>query len=554
MKTKGQKIVYLCAIAIIIVLLVIGATSGKDLTGTLWSLMPPFVAIGLALISKETFSSLFIGCFVGAIIYSNFNLWDAICNVIGPDIGITYSLTDAWNMGIIVFLVILGILVNLVNRGGGSAAFGRWAQGHIKTRAGAQLITMLLGTIIFIDDYFNCLTVGSVMRPVTESHHISRAKLAYLIDATAAPVCMLVPVSSWGAAVSGYVTENVLEAGHTGIELFLCQIPYNYYCLGTLFMIIIISILNIDYGPMLEHEYNAQVKNDLFTTPERPFEGADDYEEGAAKSNVLDLLFPIIILIISCVCSMVWTGGFFDGEPFLDAFANCDAAYGLSIGGIIALIITFAWFWVRKAIPFSESFSSVPKGFQQMAEPILILTFAWTLKNFTDGIGSTDYVNSLLVGAENLQAFLPALIFVIACVIAFATGTSWGTIGIMVPIVCAAFDPVTQWDLLQVGLAGACAGGVCGDHCSPISDTTIMASAGSHCFHLNHVTTQLPYAGTVIAVSFVAFIIAGFIQNAIVCLLIDFALMFVVLLAIKAVVGKKHADKLAEIKAANAAR
>ncbi|MCQ2555262.1 MAG: Na+/H+ antiporter NhaC family protein [Clostridia bacterium] len=549
---KGQRIAYLIALAVIVVLLVIAATSGNDLYGTLWSLMPPFVAIGLALISKETFSSLFLGCFVGALLFSNFNIWNTVCNLIGPDVGITAQLCDAWNMGILVFLVLLGILVSLVNRGGGSAAFGRWAKKNIKTRCGAQLITMLLGVIIFIDDYFNCLTVGSVMRPVTESHKISRAKLAYLIDATAAPVCMLVPVSSWGAAVSGYVTDNVLEAGHTGIELFLSQIPYNYYCLGTLFMIIVISVLNIDYGPMFEHEYNAQVKNDLFTTPERPYEGADDYEEGASKSSVLDLIVPIIVLIISCVFSMVYTGGFFEGVDFLTAFADCDAAYGLTIGGLISLVVTFAWFWVRGGIDFVDSFHSIPKGLQQMAEPILILTFAWTLKSFTDGMGSSDFVNALLANADTLQKFLPAIIFVLACVIAFATGTSWGTIGIMVPIVCSAFDPVNQWTLLQIGLAASCAGGVCGDHCSPISDTTIMASTGAHCFHLNHVTTQMTYAVTVIAVSFVSFIIAGFVQNAAICLIINFALVLAVLLVIKSIVNRKYADKIAEIKAANA--
>ena len=553
MEKKSTRVTYLVAWAVIIVLLVIAAVTKPDgVYGTLWSLMPPFVAIGLALISKETFSSLFFGILVGALLFSNFAPWATVCNLIGPDMGITSVLTDSWNMGIVVFLVILGVLVNLMNRGGGSAAFGRWAKKTVKSRCAAQLITMGLGVLIFIDDYFNCLTVGSVMRPVTESHKISRAKLAYIIDATAAPVCMLIPVSSWGAAVSSYVTDNVIEAGHTGIELFVSQIPYNYYCLLTLVMIITISLLNIDYGPMLTHEYNAQVKDDLFTTPERPFAGADDYEEGAGRSSVADLLVPIVVLIICCVCGMIWTGGFFDGVGFLDAFAECDAAYGLTIGGIVSLLFTFIWFWLRKAIKFTESFSSIPEGFKQMVEPILILTFAWTLKSMTDNLGSTDFVNSVLADAGTLKNFLPAIIFVVAAVIAFATGTSWGTIGIMVPIVCNAFDPATEWSLLQVGLAAACAGGVCGDHCSPISDTTIMASAGAHCFHLNHVSTQIPYAFTVVCVSFVSFIIAGFMQKAIICLIIGAALMVATLLVIKAVVSKKHAAMLGEIKSAMA--
>ena len=554
MKTKRQALTYVIALAVIVVLLVVaGFTGGDSVYGTLWSLLPPFVAIALALISKETFSSLFIGILTGALLYSNFRPWDTICSLVGPDVGITACLADNWDMGIIIFLVILGIMVDLMNKGGGSAAFGRWAKKSVKSRAGAQLMTMLLGVIIFIDDYFNCLTVGSVMRPVTESHKISRAKLAYLIDSTAAPVCMLIPVSSWGAAVSGYVTDNVLEAGHTGIQLFISQIPYNYYCLLTLVMIITISLLNLDYGPMLEHEYNAQVNDDLFTTPERPFQGADDYEEGKGNSSVADLLVPIVVLIVSCVCAMIYTGGFFEGAAFLDAFADCDAAYGLTIGGMIALLFTFIWFWFRGSIKFIKSFESIPSGFKQMVDPILILTLAWTLNSMTQSLGSTEFVQSVLANAQNLQAFLPAIIFVIACIIGFATGTSWGTIGIMVPIVCAAFDPVSNWELLKVGLAAACAGGVCGDHCSPISDTTIMASAGAHCFHLNHVSTQLPYAVTVVAVSFVSFILAGLLQNVVVNLVIAIALMVGTLLVIKLIATKKHADKYDAIRAARAA-
>ena len=549
MKTKKQLTTYLIAIAVVIVLLVLAfVTTGGNVTGTIWSLLPPVVAIGLALISKEVYSSLFFGVLAGALLYTNFAPWQTVNAIVGGDVGLICVLADGWDMGIIIFLVILGIMVDLMNKGGGSAAFGRWASKAVKTRCAAQLTTMILGVVIFIDDYFNCLTVGAVMRPVTESHKISRAKLAYIIDATAAPVCMIAPVSSWAAAVSGYVNSESVN----GIQMFINQIPYNYYCLLTLVMIITISVINLDYGPMLEHEYNAQVKDDLFTTPERPFEGADDYEEGAKKGSILDLLLPVIVLIVMCIIGMIYTGGFFDGETFMDAFANSDASLGLPLGAIVAMVFTFIYFWLRGAIAFDKSFESVPNGFIQMVSPILILTLAWTLNSMTGALGSSDFVNGVLGNAGELKKFLPAVIFVLAAVIAFATGTSWGTIGIMAPIVVQVFDYGVEPTLCTIGLAAACAGGVCGDHCSPISDTTIMASAGAHCFHLNHVSTQIPYAVTVVAVSFVGFILAGLVQNAAICLIIEIALMLAVLFVIKAIVSKKHPGMLAEMKEASA--
>ena len=555
MEKKSTKIAYGVACAVVVVLLVILGIVFKDrpilveeattpFAGTIWSLLGPVVAIVLALISKEVYSSLFIGCLVGTLLYTQFRPWDTIVSLMTGDLGIVASA----DFSIVLFLVLLGLMVDLMNKGGGSAAFGRWAKKSVKSRAGAQLITMLLGVLIFVDDYFNCLTVGAVMRPVTESHKISRAKLAYIIDATAAPVCMIAPVSSWAAAVAGYVQSDSVN----GIELFIRQIPYNYYCLLTLVMIIVISLLNIDYGPMLTHEYNAQVKDDLFTTEHRPFAGDDEYEEGAKKGSVLDLILPVIVLIASCVIGLIYTGGFFDGVAFIDAFADCSAGPGLCIGSLIGVLFTFVWFWLRGAISFEKSMESIPGGFTQMIAPILILCLAWTLCSVTRyGLYSMDFVVAAMEGAGSLMNILPAIIFIIGAFIGFATGTSWGTIGIMAPIVVNVFnydDPMQQ-TLCVIGLAAACAGGVCGDHCSPISDTTIMASAGAHCYHLNHVYTQLPYAITVAAVSFVSFLIAGFVQNVVVCLIIAIVLMIATLLVIKAIVSKKQADKIAEIAA-----
>ena len=526
--------------------------SETPFAGTFWSLLPPIVAIVLALISKEVYSSLFLGCLVGALLYTQFAPWDTIVTLVGADYGIISVLADGGNMGIIVFLVTLGIMVDLMNKGGGSEAFGRWAKKTVHTRCGAQLLTMLLGVLIFVDDYFNCLTVGAVMRPVTESHKISRAKLAYVIDSTAAPVCMIAPVSSWAAAVSGYVQSPSIN----GIELFLKQIPWNYYCLLTLLMIVVISVLNIDYGSMLTHEYNAQVKDDLFTTPERPFAGADDYEAPSkGKSSVLDLLVPVIVLIAVCIISLVYSGGYFDGGmTFMEAFSAAEAGPALAIGGLIGCVFTFLYFWLRGAIGFEKSFESVPQGFIQMIAPILILTFAWTLCSFTrNAMYSADFVSNAMANVGDLRMFLPAIIFIIGAAIGFATGTSWGTIGIMAPIVVSVFNYDVEPILCTIGLAAACSGGVMGDHCSPISDTTIMASAGAHCYHLNHVFTQIPYALTVAGVSFVSFILAGLIQNVFVNLLIAVVLMVATLLVIRAIVAKKHAGIFQEMAEADKA-
>ena len=526
--------------------------SETPFAGTFWSLLPPIVAIVLALISKEVYSSLFLGCLVGALLYTQFAPWDTIVTLVGADYGIISVLADSGNMGIIVFLVTLGIMVDLMNKGGGSEAFGRWAKKTVHTRCGAQLLTMLLGVLIFVDDYFNCLTVGAVMRPVTESHKISRAKLAYVIDSTAAPVCMIAPVSSWAAAVSGYVQSPSIN----GIELFLKQIPWNYYCLLTLLMIVVISVLNIDYGSMLTHEYNAQVKDDLFTTPERPFAGADDYEAPSkGKSSVLDLLVPVIVLIAVCIISLVYSGGYFDGGmTFMEAFSAAEAGAALAIGGLIGCVFTFLYFWLRGAIGFEKSMESVPQGFIQMIAPILILTFAWTLCSFTrNAMYSADFVSNAMANVGDLRMFLPAIIFIIGAAIGFATGTSWGTIGIMAPIVVSVFNYDAEPILCTIGLAAACSGGVMGDHCSPISDTTIMASAGAHCYHLNHVFTQIPYALTVAGVSFVSFILAGLIQNVFVNLLIAVVLMVGTLLVIRAIVAKKHAGIFQEMAEADKA-
>ena len=526
--------------------------SETPFAGTFWSLLPPIVAIVLALISKEVYSSLFLGCLVGALLYTQFAPWDTIVTLVGADYGIISVLADGGNMGIIVFLVTLGIMVDLMNKGGGSEAFGRWAKKTVHTRCGAQLLTMLLGVLIFVDDYFNCLTVGAVMRPVTESHKISRAKLAYVIDSTAAPVCMIAPVSSWAAAVSGYVQSPSIN----GIELFLKQIPWNYYCLLTLLMIVVISVLNIDYGSMLTHEYNAQVKDDLFTTPERPFAGADDYEAPSkGKSSVLDLLVPVIVLIAVCIISLVYSGGYFDGGmTFMEAFSAAEAGPALAIGGLIGCVFTFVYFWLRGAIGFEKSMESVPQGFIQMIAPILILTFAWTLCSFTRfAMYSADFVSNAMANVGDLRMFLPAIIFIIGAAIGFATGTSWGTIGIMAPIVVSVFNYDVEPILCTIGLAAACSGGVMGDHCSPISDTTIMASAGAHCYHLNHVFTQIPYALTVAGVSFVSFILAGLIQNVFVNLLIAVVLMVGTLLVIRAIVAKKHAGIFQEMAEADKA-
>ena len=557
MEKKSTKIAYGVAVVIVIVALVIAkvANDGSGFVATGWALFPPVVAIALALISKDVYSSLFLGCLVGALLLANFSPWQTVVYFIGADGDV--GMINAIDISILIFLVVLGIMVDLMNKAGGSAAFGRWAKKAVKSRMGAQLMTMLLGVLIFIDDYFNCLTVGAVMRPVTESHKISRAKLAYIIDATAAPVCMLAPVSSWAAAVASYVPDGFPGSR---ISMFLSQIPWNYYCILTLVMVIVISVFNIDYGPMLTHEYNAQVKNDLFTTEHRPFAGADDYEEGMKHSSVLDLLVPVIVLIAMCIIGLVWTGGMFDAESdnfgnFIMSFSDAAAGPGLCLGSIVSIVFTFIYYWLRGLIGFEKSFESVPNGFIQMVSPILILCFAWTLCGLCRdyGLQVGTFVESVMANTGELAKFLPAVIFIVACFIGFATGTSWGTIGIMVPLVCAVFNWDTQMTLLSIGLAASCAGGVCGDHLSPISDTTIMASAGAHCYHLNHVSTQIPYGVTVSAVSFVSFIIAGLVQNVVICMIIAIALMVATLFVIKAVVSKKNAAIFTEIAEANKA-
>ena len=559
MEKKSTKIAYGVALAVIVVALAIGkiANDGSGFIATGWALFPPVVAIALALISKEVYSSLFLGCLVGSLLLSNFSPWETVVNLVGAGDNGGVGMINSIDVSIIIFLVILGIMVDLMNKAGGSAAFGRWATKAVKSRCGAQLLSMLLGVLIFIDDYFNCLTVGAVMRPVTESHNISRAKLAYIIDATAAPVCMLAPVSSWAAAVASYVPDGFPGSR---ISMFLSQIPYNYYCILSLVMIVVISVFNIDYGPMLTHEYNAQVKDDLFTTEHRPFAGADDYEEGEKHSSVADLLVPVIVLIALCVVGLIWTGGMWDAESdnyhnFIMSFSDASAGPGLCLGSIVAIVFTFIYYWLRGLIGFEKSFESVPNGFIQMVSPILILCFAWTLCGLCrdNGLQVGTFVEGVMANTGDLAKFLPAVIFIVACFIGFATGTSWGTIGIMVPLVCAVFDWTDQLTLLSIGIAASCAGGVCGDHLSPISDTTIMASAGAHCYHLNHVSTQIPYGVTVAAVSFVSYIIAGLVQNVVICMIIAIALLVVTLFVIKAIVAKKHASAIAEIAAANKA-
>ena len=496
---------------------------------TFWALVPPIVAIVLALITKEVYSSLFIGIVIGALFVNNFSPVGTLNSVVGGFIG---KLSDSWNVGILLFLVMLGIMVALMNKAGGSAAFGKWTRGNVKSRRGAMLSTFALGCLIFVDDYFNCLTVGSVMRPVTDSHKVSRAKLAYIIDATAAPICMIAPISSWAAAVSGYIE------GYNGIEVFVRAIPYNYYSLLTIVMIVAITLMKFDYGPMKKHEANA-LNGDLFTTEDRPYgdDIVDDKVE--TKAKVIDLVLPVVFLVLSCITGMIYTGGFFDGESFINAFANCDASLGLSLGAIVALVVAVIYYLCRRVLTFKQSMECVPEGFIQMVAPILILSFAWTLSGMTGDLGGAEYVGALMESAAaGLFNFLPAIIFVVAALLAFATGTSWGTMGILIPIVVPIFT--NNFDLLIIGIAATAAGSVAGDHCSPISDTTIMASAGAHCNHINHVNTQLPYAATVVAVSFVSYIIAGLVKNVVVCLAIALALMIGTLFVIKAVTANKQ--------------
>ena len=494
---------------------------------TFWALVPPVVAIGLALITKEVYSSLFVGVLMGGILYSGFSFEGTITHIFED--GMINVLSDSYNVGILIFLVILGTMVCLMNRAGGSAAFGQFAADHIKGRVGAELATILLGCLIFIDDYFNCLTVGSVMRPVTDKFKVSRAKLAYLIDATAAPICIIAPISSWAAAVTGFVE------GEDGFSIFVRAIPYNFYAILTIVMMIGMVLLRTEFGSNNNHEKNA-LKGDLYTTPGRPYD-TEKQPEVSVRGTVLDLLIPIISLIICCMVGMLYTGGFFSGEDFVTAFSQSDASLGLTMGSFFGLLITIGLYQVRRVLKFSECMACIPEGFKSMVPAIMILSFAWTLKAMTDSLGADVYVATVVASsARSLLNFLPAIIFVVGCFLAFATGTSWGTFGILIPIVVAVFENSNP-DLMIISISACMAGAVCGDHCSPISDTTIMASAGAQCEHVNHVTTQLPYAVTAAAVSFVSYIIAGFVQSAWIALPIAIALMVATMFVIRAVNG-----------------
>ena len=527
-------VVVLLALAAALVVAAVECANGASLANTAWSLLPPVIAIILALITKEAYSALFIGVLVGGLFTCGFAPVATLDTIVND--GLIAAISG--NAGIFLFLVLLGVIVALVNAAGGSAAFGRWAETHIKTRVGAQLATFVLGVLIFIDDYFNCLTVGSVMRPVTDNHKISRPKLAYLIDATAAPVCMIAPISSWAAAVSS--TAEGLDTGMSGIELFVRAIPYNLYSLLTFVFIIALVAMKFDYGPMRAFEKKA-AQGEL---------SALESEEGESvnpKGRVIDLILPVVILIITCTLGMIYVGGFFgvdawggtdNAGDFIGAFGNTDAFVGLPWGGLIALILTVIYLVARKVLSFKEAMACVPKGFIAMVPPIIILTLAVSLKAMINSLGADVYVHDLMFAASaSLYSMLPAVIFIVACILAFASGTSWGTFGILIPIVTAVFPADSQ--LLIIGISACCAGAVCGDHCSPISDTTIMASAGAQCEHLNHVSTQLPYAVTVAIVSFIGFIIAGFVQNVFITWIVSFALMVAVLFVIRAIEKKK---------------
>jgi len=529
---RPKRITYLSLIAVTLFLIWLGYAVSIDhmpVKNTFWALTPPLIAISLALITREVYGSLFFGMLTGALLNADFDPVGGL-NRLFPD-GVMAMLADKWNVGILVFLVILGTMVQLMNRTGGSAAFGTWAANRIKSREGAQLSTMLLGCIIFIDDYFNCLTVGSVMRPVTDKHHISRAKLAYLIDSTAAPICIIAPISSWAAAVSGFVKNE------NGMSIFVQSIPYNFYALLTLLMMIFIICMKIDYGSMLLHEQNAH-RGDLFTSGSIR-QTQDESQQTEKKGIVLDLVIPVVLLVVGCVIGMIYTGGFFQGKNFIDAFAASNASVGLVLGSAVALILTFNYYWARQSLTFSECMASLPEGFKQMVPAMLILTFAWTLKDMTDSLGAATYVAHMLEhSAAGFMNFLPAIIFVVATGLAFASGTSWGTFGILIPIVVSCFQDVDP-ELMIISISACMAGAVCGDHCSPISDTSIMSSAGAQCDHLNHVTTQLPYAMTTSAVSFITFLVVGFTRSALWSLAFGVAVLLAFLLFVRYRINKK---------------
>ena len=502
---------------IAVLLLVAFLTKPEDgYNATFWSLVPAVLAIALALITKEVYSSLFIGILFGAMLYAEFNFETVLTTVV--DDGFLTVLTDPWNVGILMFLVILGIIGVLVLKSGGTKAYAEWAMTHIKSRPMAELATWALGVLIFVDDYFNCLTVGQVMRSLTDKFKVSRAKLAYLIDATAAPICIIAPISSWAAAVSGSLRDGQIEEmGMNGFEAFLRTIPFNFYALFSIVMIVTIVLLKFDFGPMKRHEDNA-LKGDLYSTEDRPFEGVKE-EKINENGHILDLVIPIFVFLIpSCIICLVYTGGAFDGVSFIDAFADCDASLGLTYGSLIGLLLTIVYMVARKAATFQSIMDALPAGFRNMVPPILILVFAWTLCTITGNLGSTEYVDSLLTDADNLSNFLPAIFMLLACFIAFATGTSWGTMGILLPIVVATFHS-SDTDLMIVGISACLAGAVFGDHVSPISDTTIMSSAGAQCSHVVHVSTQIPYAALVAIMAFLFYLIAGFWQSYIVTVL-----------------------------------
>lgn len=509
----------------------------SSMYATFWSLVPPLVAIILALITKEVYSSLFVGIVVGALFYTNFDLNQAYITIFTNETegGFLAKLSDSWNVGILVFLVVLGIMVSVMNKAGGSAAYGAWAAERIKTRKGALLSTFLLGVLVFVDDYFNCLTVGSVMRPVTDTHNISRAKLAYIIDATAAPICIIAPISSWAAAVAGVVE------GVNGLDLFISAIPYNFYALLTIVTVLTLTITNFDFGPMSLHEKNAQENNDLFTSGSRTYADAGE-NVVTGKGKVIDLILPVLVLIVCCVTGMVYTGGFFEGTSFVDAFAGCDASVGLLLGSTAALLITFFIYIPRRVLTFGEFMECLPEGFKAMVPAILILSFAWTLSGITGLLGAKEFVASILASNTGmLQIFLPVIVFGIAMFLAFATGTSWGTFGILLPIVVPILDPTSE--LLTITVAATLAGAVCGDHCSPISDTTIMASTGAQCDHINHVSTQLPYALMVAVVSAVNYVLAAVVQN----WMINLPVAIVSMIATIFVVKKIHEGKQSKV-------
>lgn len=494
------------------------------LYATIWALLPPLVAIVLALITKEVYSSLFVGIVVGALIYSGFKFEGTVTQIFEG--GIIKVLSDSYNVGILIFLVILGSVVCMMNKAGGSAAFGRWASKKIHTRVGAELAAIILGILIFIDDYFNCLTVGSVMRPVTDRHHVSRAKFAYLIDATAAPVCIIAPISSWAAAVSGFVE------GQDGLAIFVRTIPYNFYAILTIVMMVGMVLMKTEFGAMRTHEINA-LNGDLYTTSARPYENATDDETPNPRGKVIDLVIPIVMLVICCVISMIYTGGFFSGTDFVTAFSQSDASTGLAMGSAFGLVFAIIFYMIRRVINFRDCMGCIPEGFKAMVPAIMILTFAWTLKAMTDSLGAAVFVEEAMRSvAGGIEVILPAIIFLVGCGLAFATGTSWGTFGILIPIVVAVFEKSSP-EMMIISMSACMAGAVCGDHCSPISDTTIMASAGAQCDHVTHVSTQLPYAILAAAVSFVTYIVAGFVKTAWIALPVGIVLMLIVLFVIK---------------------